>query len=63
MLRLNVLKSKSKYIVFCISIVSGIISVVLSLIATIMNITIFLNVEYDYLKKQDEEMRKIEENI
>ncbi|WP_304180293.1 hypothetical protein [Leptotrichia trevisanii] len=50
-----------KYIVFFISIVSGIISVVLSLIATIMNIIIFLNVEYDYLKKQDEEMRKLTE--
>lgn len=51
------------YIVFPVSIICGIISSVLGLVSIIMNMIIFLNVEYDYLKKQDEEMRKIEENI
>ncbi|WP_455045841.1 hypothetical protein [Leptotrichia trevisanii] len=51
------------YIVFPVSIICGIISSVLGLVSIIMNMIIFLNVEYDYLKKQDEEMRKIEKNI
>ena len=48
------------YIAFFISIVFGIISGVLSLIATVMNMIIFLNVEYDYLKKVD--TNKLEES-
>ena len=46
-----------------VNIIYGIFASVVVLIITIMNVVIFLNVEYNYLKNKDEEMRKIEKNI
>ena len=50
------------YIAMPIKIMDAVFTSILALISIIMNIVIFLNVEYDYLKKQDEEIEKIEEN-
>ena len=46
-----------------VNIIYGVFASVVVLIITIMNVVIFLNVEYNYLKNKDEEMRKIEKNI
>ena len=46
-----------------VNIIYGVFASVVVLIITIMNVVIFLNVEYNYLKNKDEKMRKIEENI
>ncbi len=51
------------YAVFFISLICGMISVIFNLLIIIISIVIFLNVEYDYLKKQIKEMEKIKENI
>ena len=48
------------YIVFLIAAVCGFISSILGIAGIIMNTVIFLNVEYDYLKRQAEEKEKLE---
>lgn len=48
------------YIVFLIAVVCGFISSILGIAGIIMNTVIFLNVEYDYLKRQAEEKEKLE---
>ena len=48
------------YIVFLIAVVCGFISSILVIVGIIMNTVIFLNVEYDYLKRQAEEKEKLE---
>lgn len=45
------------YVVFLIAVVCGFISSILGIAGIIMNTVIFLNVEYDYLKRQVEEKR------
>ena len=46
------------YVVFLIAVVCGFISSMLGIAVIIMNTVIFLNVEYDYLKRQVEEKEK-----
>ena len=46
------------YVVFLIAVVCGFISSILGIAGIIMNTVIFLNVEYDYLKRQVEEKEK-----
>ena len=46
------------YVVFLIAVVCGFISSILGIAGIIMNTVIFLNVEYDYLKRQAEEKEK-----
>lgn len=46
------------YVVFLIAVVCGFISSILGIASIIMNTVIFLNVEYDYLKRQAEEKEK-----
>lgn len=46
------------YVVFLIAVVCGFISSILVIVGIIMNTVIFLNVEYDYLKRQAEEKEK-----
>jgi len=48
------------YVVFLIAVVCGFISSILVIVGIIMNTVIFLNVEYDYLKRQAEEKEKLE---
>ena len=48
------------YVVLLIAIVCGFISSILVIAGIIMNTVIFLNVEYDYLKRQAEEKEKLE---
>lgn len=48
----------SSYVVLLIAIVCGFISSILVITGIIMNTVIFLNVEYDYLKRQVEEKEK-----
>lgn len=48
------------YVVFLIAVVCGFISSILGIAGIIMNTVIFLNVEYDYLKRQAEEKEKLE---
>lgn len=43
------------YVVFLIAVVCGFISSILVIVGIIMNTVIFLNVEYDYLKRQAQE--------
>ena len=44
-------------IIFLISVIGGIISSFLGIFISIMGVIIFLNVEYDYLKKQDKNLQ------
>jgi len=46
------------YVVFLIAVVCGFISSILGIAGIIMNTVIFLNVEYDYLKRHAEEKEK-----
>ena len=46
------------YVVFLIAVVCGVISSILGIAGIIMNTVIFLNVEYNYLKRQVEEKEK-----
>ena len=48
----------SSYVVLLIAIVCGFISSILVITGIIMNTVIFLNVEYDYLKRQAEDKEK-----
>ena len=48
------------YVVLLLAIVCGFISSILVIVGIIMNTVIFLNVEYDYLKRQAEEKEKLE---
>ena len=48
------------YVVFLIAVICGFISSILGIAGIIMNTVIFLNVEYDYLKRQVEEKEKLE---